>query len=107
MRGKSPKIGDNVWVGAGAVIIGGVTIGNGVAVAANAVVNADVPDNVTVGGIPARILNNEGSAEWIMDGVGRLATARDRRSTRNLFKWTSGLSKAKRKQLDMPVCPTI
>lgn len=46
-------IGDNCWIGAGAIILPGVTIGNGSVVAAGAVVNKDVPDNVMVAGVPA------------------------------------------------------
>jgi serine O-acetyltransferase len=51
-----PVIGDNVVIGAGAVIIGNVNIGNNVIVGANAVVTKDFPDNCTVGGVPARII---------------------------------------------------
>lgn len=47
------KIGDNVWIGARAVILPGVTIGNNVVVAAGSVVTRDVPDNVVVAGVPA------------------------------------------------------
>jgi len=50
------RIGDDVWIGAGAVILRGVTIGNGAVVAANAVVNRDVPARTIVGGAPARPL---------------------------------------------------
>ena len=49
-------IGNNVWIGGHAVINPGVTIGNNVVVASGAVVIRDVPDNVVVGGTPARIL---------------------------------------------------
>ena len=52
---KEIIIGDNVWIGANAVILPGVKIGNGVVVAAGSVVNCDVPDNVMVAGVPARI----------------------------------------------------
>ena len=55
-----PKIGDSVYVFAGAKIIGGVTIGNNVKVGANAVVVKDVPDNCTVVGVPARIVRRNG-----------------------------------------------
>lgn len=48
----------NVWIGAGAIILPGVTIGENSIVAAGAVVSKDVPDNVVVGGIPSRILKN-------------------------------------------------
>jgi len=46
----------NVWIGAGANILQGVTIGENSIVAAGAVVSADVPDNAIVGGIPAKII---------------------------------------------------
>jgi acetyltransferase-like isoleucine patch superfamily enzyme len=48
------SIGDNVWIGSGAFIFPGVTIGDGAIVAASAVVMTDVPPNVLVAGNPAR-----------------------------------------------------
>lgn len=51
-----PKIGDNVIIYAGAVVIGDVHIGNNVIIGANAVVTHDVPDNCVVAGIPAKII---------------------------------------------------
>lgn len=54
--GKAVTIGDNVWIGGRAVINPGVTIGNNVVIASSAVVTKDVPDNVVVGGNPAKIL---------------------------------------------------
>lgn len=54
--GKPVTIGDRVWIGGRAVINPGVTIGNNVVVASGAVVTKDVPDNVVVGGNPARII---------------------------------------------------
>ena len=51
-------IGDDVWIGANAVILPGVTIGRHVVVAAGAVVTKDVPDNCVVGGIPAKVLKD-------------------------------------------------
>ena len=56
--GKPVTIGDNVWIGGGAIINPGVTIGNNVVVASGAVVVKDVPDNVVVGGNPAKIIKN-------------------------------------------------
>ncbi|MDO7084117.1 serine acetyltransferase [Pseudocolwellia sp. AS88] len=56
-KGKAPLLGNNIFIGAGAKIIGGITIGDNVKVGANAVVVKDVPSNVTVVGIPARIIN--------------------------------------------------
>lgn len=47
-------IGKNVWIGSNAVILPGVTIGDGALVAAGAVVAKDVPENMIVGGVPAR-----------------------------------------------------
>lgn len=48
-------IGKDCWIGAGAIILPGVKIGDGCVVAAGAVVNKDVPDNVMVAGVPATI----------------------------------------------------
>ncbi|HEX4463044.1 MAG TPA: hypothetical protein VH042_00185 [Solirubrobacterales bacterium] len=61
VRGEAPRIGDNVYIGSGARILGGVTIGDEVAIGANSVVIEDVPDRVTVGGIPARVISQRGS----------------------------------------------
>ena len=46
----------NAWIATGAIILPGVTVGHGSIVAAGAVVTKDVPDNVMVGGIPAKII---------------------------------------------------
>lgn len=50
------KIGNDVWIGAKAVILPGVTIGNGAVIAAGAVVTKDVPENSVVAGVPAKII---------------------------------------------------
>ena len=50
------RIGDNVLVGANAVVIEGVQVGNGSVVAAGAIVTQDVPENVVVAGVPARVI---------------------------------------------------
>jgi maltose O-acetyltransferase len=55
---KPITIGDNVWIGGHAVINPGVTIGDNVVVAAGAVVTKDVPSNVVVAGVPARIIRH-------------------------------------------------
>lgn len=49
------SVGDNVYFGAGCKIIGDVKIGNNVVIVANSVVLTDVPDNLTIMGVPARI----------------------------------------------------
>mmetsp|Transcript_564 Transcript_564/g.966 ORF Transcript_564/g.966 Transcript_564/m.966 type:complete len:244 (-) Transcript_564:726-1457(-) len=49
------KIGSNCWVGANVVVIGGVEIGDNVVIAAGAVVTKDIPSNVLVAGVPARV----------------------------------------------------
>ncbi len=51
-----PTLGDDVFVGAGAKILGPVRIGNHVRIGANAVVVKDVPDGATVVGVPGRVL---------------------------------------------------
>lgn len=51
-----PTIGDNVFIGLGAKVIGKVTVGDNVIIAPNAVVTHDVPDNAIVGGVPAKII---------------------------------------------------
>ena len=53
---SSPHLGNNVSVGTGARVLGGIKIGDNVQIGANAVVLKDVPSNCTVGGIPAKIL---------------------------------------------------
>lgn len=54
---KGPVIiKDNVWVGEGAAILSGVTIGENSIIATNTVVTKDVPANSVVGGIPAKII---------------------------------------------------
>ncbi|MCG7376432.1 sugar O-acetyltransferase [Paenibacillus sp. ACRSA] len=54
--GKPVTIGNNVWIGGRAIINPGVNIGHNVVIASGAVVTKDVPDNVVVGGNPARII---------------------------------------------------
>ena len=61
MRGKGvPNIGDNVVLASGSKIIGKVKIGNNVFVGANAVVTKDIEDNAVVVGVPAHVLNHKG-----------------------------------------------
>ena len=49
-------IGDNCYISTGVTILGPITIGNNVTIGAGAVVNKDIPDNVVVAGVPAKIV---------------------------------------------------
>lgn len=53
---KGIVIGDNCWIGAKATILDGVHIGSGCVIAAGAVVTKSFPDNVVIGGVPAKII---------------------------------------------------
>src|SRR6266566_7548076 len=54
---KPIVIGDHVWIGVRATILGGVTVGEGAVVMAGAVVTHDVPCYAVVGGVPARVIS--------------------------------------------------
>lgn len=56
---QGPVLGDNVYVGTGAKILGAIKIGNNESIVANAVVLTDVPDNSLAVGIPARIISRK------------------------------------------------
>tara|TARA_Y100000588_G_scaffold373868_2_gene448235 strand:- start:5023 stop:5508 length:486 start_codon:yes stop_codon:yes gene_type:complete len=58
---KEIVIEDDVWIGANAVVIGGVTVGTGSIVGAGAVVTKDVPPFSVVGGTPAEVIRNRKS----------------------------------------------
>ncbi len=69
-RGKNkgyPTIGDNVYIGPGAKIVGKVKIGNNVAIGANCVVTRDVPDNAVVVGVPGEVISYNGSQGYVND----------------------------------------
>ncbi len=65
----APRIGDNVYIGPGAKLYGGISIGDRAAIGANAVVNADVPAGAVVAGIPARVVSDSGSEGLLWDTV--------------------------------------
>ena len=73
-----PKIGDNVYIGAGSVVFGEITIGDNVIIGANSVVNKSVPDNCTVAGNPFHIIKENRLKkyyemdEWKMSERGQL-----------------------------------
>lgn len=60
-----PRIGDRVYIAPGAKIFGAITIGNDVAIGANAVVTKDLPDNAVAVGIPAKIISYQGSQDFV------------------------------------------
>lgn len=67
-RGKrkgSPTIGNNVYIGVGAKVLGRVRVGDNAAVGANCVVIEDVPDNAVVVGVPGRIVSYSGSIGYV------------------------------------------
>ena len=57
--GEVPRIGNRVYVGAGAKIIGKLTVGDGARIGANAVVVKDVPANCTAVGVPAQVMQQK------------------------------------------------
>lgn len=64
-----PTIGNNVYLGAGCKVLGGVTVGDNVVVSANSVVIADVPSNCTVMGVPARIISRQPVSPYLQSPV--------------------------------------
>ena len=50
------RIGNNVWIGAGSVILGGVTIGDNTVIGAGSVVTNDIPSGVIAVGVPCRVM---------------------------------------------------
>ena len=59
---KAVRIGNHVWIGTRAIILKGVTIGDGAIIAAGAIVTKDVPEKTIVAGIPARVIKE--NIEW-------------------------------------------
>jgi len=69
-RGEGvPSLGNNVYVGAGAKILGEVRIGNNVKVGANAVVLTDVPDDMVAVGVPARVVKPRAISKAVHEQV--------------------------------------
>jgi serine O-acetyltransferase len=68
-----PTIGDNVWIGTGAVIVGKITIGSNILIAPNSFVNIDIADNSLVIGNPCKIIHKENPCfsyiEFILSGI--------------------------------------
>lgn len=64
-RAGAPVVGDGVYIGPGAKVIGDITVGDNVAIGANCVVTKDVPDDAVVVGVPARVISNDGAAAYV------------------------------------------
>ena len=62
-KGKAPRLGNSVFAGAGAKILGDITIGDNVKIGANAVVVSDLPPNCTAVGIPAKPVAHSSDSE--------------------------------------------
>lgn len=66
-----PTIGNYVEICKGAIVFGGITIGNNVTIGANAVFNKPVPDNAVVAGVPAKILRIK-TAEEVAEEIRKI-----------------------------------
>lgn len=58
------RIGPGCWLGAGAVVLPGTTLGRNVVVAGGSVVRGDVPDNAVAAGVPAKVVRRYADGEW-------------------------------------------
>jgi serine O-acetyltransferase len=81
-EGNAPTIGERVYLGSGAKVIGRLRVADGAAVCANSVVTEDVPENGVVLGIPGMVISRRGSGDFIYLGEGTgvrddLSPARD------------------------------
>ncbi|MEO1854864.1 serine O-acetyltransferase [Chromohalobacter sp.] len=67
-RGRNkgcPVLGDNIYIGPGAKIVGAVKIGNNVAIGANCVVTKDIPCDSVVVGVPGKVISQEGAKGYV------------------------------------------
>lgn len=64
-NGKSATIGDNVYIAPNVCIVEDVKIGNNVTIGAGSVVTKDIPDNMTVAGVPARIISSKEPGRYV------------------------------------------
>ena len=66
-RKGRPTIGNNVYVGPGAIVIGNIKIGDNVAIGANSVVTKDIPENAVVVGVPGRVISYNGAEGYLQN----------------------------------------
>lgn len=67
-RGRNkgvPQIGNCVWIGTNAIVVGGIKVGNNVMIAPGAYVNFEVPDNAVVAGNPGQIVSYRGTEHYV------------------------------------------
>jgi serine O-acetyltransferase len=64
-----PTLGDKVWIGTGAVIVGNIKIGSNVLISPNSFVAFDVPDNSVVMGNPGKIMHRENATEGYIENI--------------------------------------
>jgi acetyltransferase-like isoleucine patch superfamily enzyme len=109
MTSRGVVIGDDVWIGANATVVDGVTVGDHSVVAAGAVVTRDVPPWSVVGGVPARVLRDRRDRR----DRGRMRTRRDpldRFDARVAAQWPEVLARCEvpsddgRTYVDRPGC---
>ena len=70
VRGEArrPVLGDNVYIGVSAIVLGNVKIGNNVVIGAGSLVITNVPDNCTVLGVPSRIISRKQTSPYLKFG---------------------------------------
>ena len=96
---KSIEIGHDVWIGARAIVLDGIRIGNGAVIAANAVVTKDVPSYAIVAGVPAKVVRYRFTPEKIRQleqtqwWLWSLSDIRDRMNELNRIGVTDGDNK--------------
>lgn len=62
---RHPTIGNNVFIGTGAKILGNITVGDNAKIGANSVVLKNIEENVTVVGIPGKVVKKDGKRVWM------------------------------------------
>lgn len=64
-----PILGDNIYIAPGAKVIGGIIVGNNVAIGTNCVLNKSVDDNSVVVGIPGRVISYKGAGQYLNNPI--------------------------------------
>lgn len=83
-REGAPVIEDNVYIGPGSKIIGGVRIGRGSAIGANAVITRDTPENAVAVGVPGKVISQRGSGDYVIRTVEDEPVSRAESSDENI-----------------------